>query len=267
MYLGPGLKSGVLGGRGRGGKKPFVSPAKTMWGADFEIHADDCPLGPGEWVDRIGGKIVTCHGTGDWDRNANGYVGVVKSDVCYGEFGLDVAQKILGQSFDPIDWRTVAVIAEVDTSTALMPIAHGNYTGPNNTCELVKRVTSSMHCAYYISRTNTEGGTFMTYARPRAVANTRILLAASARYHNGGYLLASSSDAAAWSGSAGTSFERAGTFASGFLFRRGIYSSLAVANTTVRSLRFKSLAAGPGTVDPLLLRDWFLAEGGAWPLP
>ena len=242
------------------------SLAAELWGADFELHADDCPLAPGPWKDRVGGKIVTCVGSGDWDKNANGYAGVTKSDVCYGEFGEDVAQKILGQSFDATDWRTIAVIAEVDTSTAIQPIAHGNYTGPNNTCELAKRRTSSSHAAYYLTRTNTTGGTFTTFARPRATAGTRILIAASARQHNTAYQLRSASNDAVWSAVNGTLFQT-GTFASGFLFRRGLYSSLTITNATTRNLRIKSLAAGPGTVDPLLLRDWFLAEGGTWVLP
>ena len=59
------------------------SLAQKMWGAEFELWGPDCPLAPGTWKDRIGGLETQCVGSGDWFRDADGYVGVTKADVCY----------------------------------------------------------------------------------------------------------------------------------------------------------------------------------------
>lgn len=88
------------------------SPAKRIWGADFELWGPDCPLGPGVWVDRIGGLEATCVGTGDWFRDADGYVGVTKADVCWPEWsaasGID-AKLCITHFTSP---RTLVIVAK-----------------------------------------------------------------------------------------------------------------------------------------------------------
>ena len=69
----------------------------------------------------------------------------------------------------------------------------------------------------------------------------------------------------AWASGSGIAPSAGGTWQSGAIYRRALYGSYGIANTTVRDLAIKSIAAGPGIVDPLLLKQWAIAEGVAWP--
>lgn len=241
------------------------SPAKTIWGADFELWGPDCPLGPGVWKDRIGGLEIECFGTGDWDFNpATGAVGVTKSDVCYATFPEAVARKTLGSFFPDLGYRTVCILAEGITTTARRPLVYG-YASDAFTTQITPRMSSDYVAAYMIRRSGSYGGTFTTYARPRtpSPAEGMTLLAAAVNASNVAYAQRNANNDPELVAVHGASMTPS-TWASGAMFRRGP-DGLAVSNTKVRAFRFLSFAAGPGIADPFALRAWANLYGVNYP--
>ena len=278
MYLGPGLKSGVMGGRGRGGKKPFVSPAKTMWGADFELWGGDCPLEAGEWIDRIGGKIVTCVGSGDWFLNADGFAGVTKADVCYGLFSDEAAQMVDPYRFSSGAIRTFALISTSDdfaatTGSLFCRRINHTYGGSPYSTWLHTRPTGGTvpnrwSMRFFSYETSVTYLTNNSSCRPYPnVAGVPVLFAWAFNSGSGALwrLAAATND---WVlVNVGTGYLGIGagveTGYSCRLFSRNdcTYDTSSLADTAARSFRFKSFAGGAGLIDPLLIKAWGESEG------
>lgn len=241
------------------------SLAKEMWGADFELWGPDCPLAPGVWRDRIGGLEVECVGSGDWSINAaTGAVGVTKSDVCYATFPEAAARKTLGSFFSDLGYRTVCVLAEGITTTAVLPLVYGRATD-GFTTQIAPRMTGGYVASYMLRRSGTTGGTFTTYARPRipSPSDSMVLLAAAVNASNTAYRQSSNNDNPELVAATGT-YMTPSVWSLGEMFRRGT-DRLTVTNTTARAFRFLSFAACPGIADPAALKAWSEALGVAWP--
>lgn len=236
--------------------------AEAIWGADFELWGMDCPLGPGDWVDRIGGLVVTCYGSGDWARDANGYAGVTKSNVCYATGGLDVAAKIKVMG----GWaggttRTVAMIVSGWEEMIGAPV-WSSRRGPDGV-DVGETVAQHSYSAMW-SCSAYGSGYLWSSSRRYATSGTpgpRCLVAAAMLPNAGAgtiYELTSGTDT--WvSRSSGV----ATPYSYGLTFFRRLGSGK-LADGSARTLRFKSIAAAPGLGDLALIRTWAERNGVVW---
>lgn len=249
------------------------SPAQRIWGADFELWGPDCPLGPGVWVDRIGGLEAACVGTGDWYRDANGYAGVTKADTCYVEW--DTASGIDGKLAETTFFETRTVAMLVDgwgprEDTKQIPlVSHRNRYGAG-TSEYIENVscvlnigTATAPASYVGMNINAFGVT--GYVRPIGANRTSVqpvLWARATRMQTSPQLVESwglHATLTQWVTSlnsyvaidpATMQVQRQR------IFHRVLDSTYWITNATARDVRFLSIASAPGLVDPELLKAW-----------
>ena len=260
------------------------SPAQEIWGADFELWGPDCPLAPGVWKDRIGGLEVECVGSGDWFRDANGYAGVTKADVCYGEASADVIPYL-----DPRDVTDIRTYACIFTDGSFDPIVgslfcsrflrelpysytlwvHVRPTGGTGLNRWNLRLLSYETSATGLATTTSsrpypgiaDAPAVFAWAIERTVSCQRL------------WRLAASSNELVWV-DAGTACLTSPDISSvrdrslRLFNRNGITSTgdtLALADSDTRDFRFLSLASAPGLQDPATIVAWASEYGLVMP--
>ena len=258
--------------RPRGGE----SPAKTIWGADFELWGPDCPLEPGVWRDRIGGLEVECVGSGDWFRDADGYVGVSKADVCWAEWSAasGVDAKVCLTHFTAA--RTLVIVAKdyVGPDGKWVPlISYRSGTGDYHLAYRASHLSQNVaEMAYYASN----GIDMRTYGRPYVADSTKpptIFAQYAYRDPAGVNRLTkrglTANNNATWTAE---QVNVSSAYHAGVLSNRRILSRALniggswIDRTAARSTAILSIAGCEGLPDPQLLKDWTATlPGVTWP--
>jgi hypothetical protein len=234
------------------------TPAERILFADFELHANDCPVGPGNWVDRIGGLVVNCVGSDDWVRESNGHVGVTKSDVCYATFGEDVARKIAFEA--QTQPRTIVAIVSGWEDFLAAPLF--GWLSPDTTSKTWHFGQVSGRECLVVSRFG--GGYGSSRVRPNDPTSGVVVAMISYTQDDttpeGYYGILSTTDV--WTQ---VNYNRpARNECTGEFFRRLVGDTSIIADTTTRGLRMLSLASAPGLLDVATIKAWAQEMGVPW---
>jgi len=251
-------------------RAPGGSLAQKMWGADFELWGPDCPLGPGVWRDRIGGKEATCVGTGDWFRDADGYVGVSKADVCYATWGEDIDPYMALTHYT--DERTFVIVTKNYRVGETVRRPLWSYRAGIYDFAYAANPVTRNECAMFYGNVN--GISMSSGGRPYADDSSwPPCLFAQAVYRlpdtkglkNRGL---SPNNEATWKpeASANSSKYRTAAISERRILSRQYVSSYWLANDQPRDTAILSIASAPGRADPLALKEWAATLPGViWP--
>ena len=247
-------------------KAPIVwepSLAASMWGADFELHADECPRGVGRWRDRAGGRVAICHGEGDWIER-DGCVGVSRSDTCYVELPSSWHMLFAPKDTGLSTVRTIAVIFRCSAASGNVPFAGFPYLDATATARwrTATFATISGRHALNLRPTLTTGGSRCDPVTARGVERLVCGLWVSCGDAPVDQYRAGDPATLAWSTVTDDAPAGVANDGAGDLFRA--HNAGHITDADSRDLVIKTIATGPGVANLTQIRAWAQAMGVNW---
>jgi len=248
------------------------SLAQKILGADFDLDAADCPLGPGEWKDRIQGIPVTCVGSGDWFRAADGYVGVTKADACYATWDSDADPYLVAMQYTAE--RTLIITARDYIHVDGLRMALISYRAAANNNYAIgftgRYATGSLPRGIY-TRAADNDITAATYAKPTVAGSMDPAVLAMALYripeenslYKSVFARAATNIWSAYAGNVASAYHSAALDQRRLLSREYVSSSW-LANASARDLAISHIVSVPGRPDPAAMMTWAQAIGIPW---
>jgi hypothetical protein len=222
------------------------------------------------WVDRIGGLEVECVGSGDWFRDADGYVGVSKADVCYATWGEDIDPYMALTHYT--DERTFVIVTKGYRVGDSVRRPLWSYRAGNSAFAYTAPVATRNEGVMVFASVN--GISMSSGGRPYAddsswppclFAQAVYRLPDTIALKNRGL---SNNNEATWKSEASSnssSYQTAAISERRILSRQYV-SAYWLANDQPRDTAILSIASAPGRADPLALKEWSATLPGViWP--